>query len=83
MNKIWDRKSFEVAFVAGMKQPNDHAELTKVERLKKKQKNIIIQNIVLSNFKRFPNINTCRNIYNSNFTSWCVSSYLIFSSITV
>ena len=38
MNKIWDRKSFEVAFVAGMKQPNDHAELTKVKRLKKTHK---------------------------------------------
>ena len=36
MDKIWDRKSFEVggslAVVAGMKKPNDHAEPTKVER---------------------------------------------------
>ena len=34
MDKIWDRKSFEVglAVVAGMKKPNDHAEPTKVKR---------------------------------------------------
>ena len=38
MDKIWDRKSFEVgghwplAVVAGMKKPNDHAEPTKIER---------------------------------------------------
>jgi len=37
MDKIWDRKSFEVggrrslALVAGMKKMNDHAEPTKVE----------------------------------------------------
>ena len=49
MDKIWDRKSFKVkenkcngenpskseAVVAGMKKPNDHAELTKVECLKR------------------------------------------------
>jgi len=29
MDKIWDRKSFEVG---GMKKPNDQAEPTKVER---------------------------------------------------
>ena len=32
MDKIWDRKSFEVAVVAGMNKPNDHTEPTKVER---------------------------------------------------
>ena len=36
MDKIWDRKCFEVgaslAVVAGMKKPNDHAEPTKVQR---------------------------------------------------
>ena len=36
MDKIWDRKSFEVggylAVVAGMKKMNDHAEPTKVKR---------------------------------------------------
>mgnify|MGYP000258249270 CR=1 FL=1 len=41
MDKIWDRKPFEVggslAVVAGMKKPNDHAEPTKAERLKKKK----------------------------------------------
>jgi len=31
MDKIWDRKSFEVV-VAGMKKTNDHVETTKVER---------------------------------------------------
>ena len=35
MDKIWDRKSFEVGgrwpVVAGMKKTNDHAELIKVE----------------------------------------------------
>ena len=35
MDKIWDRKSFEVGghviVVAGMKPPNDHAEPTNVE----------------------------------------------------
>ena len=39
MDKIWDRKSFRsrrsLAVVAGMKKTNDHAEPTKVERLKK------------------------------------------------
>ena len=29
MDTIWDRKSFEVAVVAGMKKPIDHAEPTK------------------------------------------------------
>ena len=41
MDTIWDRKSFEVgslAVVAGMKKTNDHAEPTKVERLKKQTK---------------------------------------------
>ena len=41
MDKIWDRKSFEVggslAVVAGMKKPNDHVEPTKAERLKKQK----------------------------------------------
>ena len=36
MDEIWDRKSFEVgghlAVVPGMKNPNAHAEPTKVER---------------------------------------------------
>ena len=36
MDKIWDRKSFEVGghwlLWRGLKQKNDHAELTKVER---------------------------------------------------
>ena len=36
MDKIWDKKSFEVgghlAVVAGMKKMNDHAEPTKVKR---------------------------------------------------
>ena len=40
MDKIWDRKPFEVggslAVVAGMKKPNDHAEPTKAECLNKK-----------------------------------------------
>ena len=44
MDKIWDRKSFEVggslAVVAGMKKPNDHVEPTKAERLKKKHSHI-------------------------------------------
>ena len=34
MDKIWDRKSFEVGGhwpLAGMKKTNDHAEPTKVE----------------------------------------------------
>ena len=38
MDKIWNRKSFEVGgplvVVAGMEKPNDHTEPTKVERLK-------------------------------------------------
>jgi len=32
MDKIWDRKSFEVGVIAGMKKTNDHAEQTKVKR---------------------------------------------------
>ena len=33
MDKVWDRKSFEVGgHWAGMKNPNDHAEPTQVER---------------------------------------------------
>ena len=34
MDKIWDRKSFEVGghWPLWMKKPNDHAEPTKVER---------------------------------------------------
>ena len=36
MDKIWDRKSFEVGghwpLWRGLKNPNDHAEPTKVER---------------------------------------------------
>ena len=39
MDKIWDRKFFKVRgyrpLWRGMKKPNDHAEPTKVERLKK------------------------------------------------
>ena len=39
MDKLWDRKirrsRRSLAVVAGMKTPNDHAEPTKVERLKK------------------------------------------------
>jgi len=47
MDKIWDRKSFRsqrsLAIVAEMKKPNDHAEPTKVKRLKK-TKVLISQN---------------------------------------
>ena len=33
MDKIWERKYFEVGvIVVGMKKPNDHAELTKVPK---------------------------------------------------
>ena len=40
MDKIWDRKSFEVrslAVVAGMKKTNGHAEPTKAEPTKVKR----------------------------------------------
>ena len=43
MDKIWNRKSFEVGghwslvVVAEMKKTNDHAEPTKVERSKKQK----------------------------------------------
>ena len=45
MDKLWDRKSFKVggmslAVVAGMKQPNDHADPTKVERKNKNKKTL-------------------------------------------
>ena len=32
MDKIWDRSRRSLAVVAGMKNPIDHAEPTKVER---------------------------------------------------
>ena len=32
MDTIWDRKSFEVVVIVGLKKTNDHAEPTKVER---------------------------------------------------
>jgi len=45
MDKIWDRNSLEdgdymLAVVAGMKKLNDHAEQTKVKRLKNKPKHM-------------------------------------------
>jgi len=38
MDKIWDRSRRSLAVVAAMKKPNDHAEPTKVERIKKREK---------------------------------------------
>ena len=38
MDKIWDRSRRSLAVVAAMKKPNDHAEPTKVERIKKRRK---------------------------------------------
>ena len=42
MDKLWDRKSFEVGgdWPLWRKKPNDHAELTKVNAKKKLKTNV-------------------------------------------
>ena len=51
MDKIWDRKSLKSEVigccVAGMKKPNDHAEPTTVEGLKKQKKTASIKPVLI------------------------------------